>query len=473
MERLSGQDSSFLALETPTTHMHIGWAAVLDPQGRPPPTERDLVELVTQRIGRMPAFRRRLARARLGLAQPDWLDADVDPAHHVTLHDTTDLARLCGDLLSVPLDRTRPLWELHLARLPHGRAGLVMKLHHAIVDGPSGAELMVALLDLEPEPEPARVVSLPSTSDDRALGPGSQWPTTLRRLARGPRRAAVDVRRAAQVSRALRRWDDTHPGQRPPAPFTAPWTAINGRITAHRSVAFTSVSLDDVHRLRATAGATVNDLALALVGGALRRWLAGRGELPHRSLVAMVPVSVRSGDDAPGGNRTSALLTTLATDCADGATRLERVARITGAAKRRHDEAGVGELVRLADLVPPGPNAWLARRGSSRPLSRQASLPFNVVVSNVPGPDTPFYCCRALLEEAYPMGPLTAWTGLNVTVLSYRDRLSFGLVTCPDVVDDVDGIVAAFAEELDDLDRVAAAGKARAASTAAGKARAT
>jgi WS/DGAT/MGAT family acyltransferase len=227
-------------------------------------------------------------------------------------------------------------------------------------------------------------------------------------------------------------------------------------VTARRAVAFTSVPLEDVHRLRATAGATVNDLALALVGGALRRWLAARGELPHRSLVAMVPVSVRGGDDEPGGNRTSALLTTLATDCPDAPERLARVARVTSAAKRRHDETGVGELVRLADLVPPGPNAWLARHGGSRPPSRRGPLPFNVVVSNVPGPETPFFCCRALLEEAYPMGPLTPWTGLNVTVLSYRDRLSFGLVTCPDVVDDVGGLVAAFGEELDDLDRAVA-----------------
>jgi WS/DGAT/MGAT family acyltransferase len=223
------------------------------------------------------------------------------------------------------------------------------------------------------------------------------------------------------------------------------------------------VSLADVHRLRAAAEATVNDVALALVGGALRRWLAARGQLPHRSLLAMVPVSVRGDDDAPGGNRTSALLTTLATDCADAAERLARVARVTGAAKRRHDETGVGELVRLADLVPPGPNAWLARRGGSRALSRRGPLPFNIVVSNVPGPDTPFYCCRALVDEAYPMGPLTAWTGLNVTVLSYRDRLSFGLVACPDVVDDVDGLLAAVEDELDDLDRAAAGAHRRGA----------
>jgi WS/DGAT/MGAT family acyltransferase len=462
VERLSGQDSSFLALETPTTHMHIGWAAFLDPQGRRPPAERDLHRLVTDRIGRLPAFRHRLASARLGLVQPDWLDAEVDPVHHVVVHDTTDLATLCGDVLSVPLDRSRPLWELHLApHLPDGRVGLVMKLHHAIVDGPSGAELMVALLDLEPELASAALP--PPALTDHAARPTAPRSTTLRRLARGPRRAAADLRRAAQVNRAVRRWDATHPGQRPPAPFTAPWSAINGRVTARRCVAFTSVPLAEVHRLRAVAGATVNDLALALVGGSLRRWLAARSELPHRSLVAMVPVSVRGDDDAPGGNRTSALWTTLATDCPDAYERLARIARVTGAAKRRHDETGVGELVRLADLVPPGPEAWLARRGGSRALSRQAPLPFNVVVSNVPGPDTPFYCCRALVEEAYPMGPLTAWTGLNITVLSYRDRLSFGLVMCPDVIDDVDGLLAGFDEELDDLDRAVAAANGRGA----------
>jgi hypothetical protein len=167
----------------------------------------------------------------------------------------------------------------------------------------------------------------------------------------------------------------------------------------------------------------------------------------------MVPVSVRVDDDNTAGNHTSALLTTLATDCADPEQRLTRVAQVTGAAKRRHDDAGVGDLIRLADLVPPRTSAWFARLGGSRPPRRNGPLPFNVVVSNVPGPDVPFYCCGALLDEAYPMGPLTAWTGLNVTVLSYRDRLSFGLVTCPDVVDDVTDLLDAIDDEFDDLSR--------------------
>jgi diacylglycerol O-acyltransferase / wax synthase len=167
----------------------------------------------------------------------------------------------------------------------------------------------------------------------------------------------------------------------------------------------------------------------------------------------MVPVSVRGDDDDTAGNHTSALLTTLATDCTDPEQRLTRVAQVTGAAKGRHDDAGVGDLIRLADLVPPRTSAWFARFGASWPPIRNGPLPFNVVVSNVPGPDVPFYCCGALVDAAYPMGPLTAWTGLNVTVLSYRDRLSFGLVTCPDVVDDVTDLLVAIDDEFDDLSR--------------------
>ena len=452
MQRLSGQDSSFLALETPSTPMHIGWAAILDPEGRRRPTGDDLADLIADRIHLMPAFRRRLAQRRLGMVQPDWVDVDVDPRDHIVVHPDTDLLELCGVVLSTPLDRSRPLWELHMAPyLPDGRIALIVTMHHAIVDGPSGAELMVALLDLDPTVARLSPGSVPAA--DPGPGAARRWRTAARRLARGSRRAPGDLRAAARVGRSLRSWDDAHPGQRPPDPFTAPGSAINGRVTARRAVGFTSVSLAEVHRLREAGGATVNDVALAVVGGALRRWSQRRGWLPHRSLVAMVPVSVRGDDDNTAGNHTSALLTTLATDCADPEQRLARVAQVTGAAKRRHDDAGVGDLIRLADLVPPRTSAWFARFGGSWPPRRNGPLPFNVVVSNVPGPDVPFYCCGALMDEAYPMGPLTAWTGLNVTVLSYRDRLSFGLVTCPDVVDDVTDLLDAIDDEFADLSR--------------------
>ena len=454
VKRLSGQDSSFLALETPSTHMHIGWAALLDPEDRRRPTADDLADLIADRIHLMPAFRRRLAQRRLGMVQPDWIDVDVDPRDHIVVHPETDLLGVCGAVLSAPIDRSRPLWELHMAPdLPDGRIALVVKMHHAIVDGPSGAELMVALLDLEPEvarlsPGSTSTAEVVPTAV-RRLGTGA------RRLARAPRRAAGDLRTAARVGRSLRSWDDAHPGQRPPGAFAAPGSAINGRVTARRAVGFTSVSLAEVHRLRAACGGTVNDVALAVVGGALRRWLQRRGRLPHRSLVAMVPVSVRSDHDRAAGNHTSALLTTLATDCSDPVERLASVARVTGAAKQRHDDAGVGDLISLADLVPPRTSAWFARLGAQRAPRQQGRLPFNVVVSNVPGPDVPFYCCGALMAEAYPMGPLTAWTGLNVTVLSYRDRLSFGLVTCPDVVENVADLLDAIDDEFDDLRRAA------------------
>ena len=203
VQRLSGQDSSFLALETPSTPMHIGWAAILDPEDRRRPTGGDLADLIADRIHLMPAFRHRLAPRRLGMVQPDWVDVDVD--HGLAgRHPDTDLLRLCGAVLSPPLDRSRPLWELHMAPdLPDGRIALVVKMHHAIVDGPSGAELMVALLDLDP------TVARLSPGTVPAADPGPttarRWRTAARRLARGSRRAPGDLRTAARVGRSLRK----------------------------------------------------------------------------------------------------------------------------------------------------------------------------------------------------------------------------------------------------------------------------
>ena len=457
MERLRGLDTAFLYMETPTNHMHVAWAAVLDASEVPGAAHAaGLADLVSARLHRLPALRKRLASSRLGYTQPDWIDVRVDPADHIVCHDDGDLEKVAARVLAMPLDRHRPLWEMHVVPdLPQARTGLIVKLHHAVLDGPSGAELMVQLLDLEPtaavatdpvEPSPPELE--PTPADLKAVA--------RKRGARGAARAVAGVRRAADVGAATSRWDLQHPAAGTRLPLTVPRTPFNQPVTGRRSVRWVDVSLDAIDEWRRDTGSTVNDAVLALTGGALRRYLLSHHALPPVPLVAMVPISQRNSEPATGGNQLSALFTTLGTDIADPATRLGEVTRVTRLAKRRHDDTGLGSLADLTDLVPPRAGQGFARLARRMRLSAWSPLMFNVVVSNVPGPDVPFYCNGAIVETAIPMGPITDWSALNVTVVSYRRTLTFGVVACPDVIHDIDRLMDHLHAELDILRLVGA-----------------
>jgi diacylglycerol O-acyltransferase len=452
MERLRGLDTAFLSAETRTNHMHVAWAAVLDTRCAPDAADAGrLSELIRSRLHRLPALRKRLANPRLGYTQPDWITVEVDPADHISVQRGSDLQTVAARVLTTPLARDRPLWEMHIVPdLPDGRSGLIVKLHHALLDGPSGAELMVQLLDMEPSPPSsgARVAPLPR---DREPTPADLQHVARRRAARGAARAVAGVRQIADVAATTTRWDREHPELAGDLPRWAPRTPFNQPITARRTVRFADVDLDELDDVRRDIGSTVNDVVLAVTGGALRRYLQRRHDLPAGPLVAMVPTSLRDGAQASGGNRTSALYTTLGTDIADLAARLAEVTRVTKAAKLRHDDTGVGGLVELTDLVPPRTAQGLARLTGRLRLTTWSPRTFNVVVSNVPGPDTPFYCNGAIVEAALPMGPLTDWSAINVTVVSYRRRLTFGVVVCPDVVPDVDDLIQDLRAEIETL----------------------
>jgi diacylglycerol O-acyltransferase len=259
------------------------------------------------------------------------------------------------------------------------------------------------------------------------------------------------MRNAVNVLTAAQRWDVEHPDVDVPGSFGAPRTPLNRPITARRAVRFTGVPLDDLEKLRRDTGSTVNDVVLAVTGGALRRYLLRRRALPASPLQAMVPVSTRDRHSAAGGNSLSALVTTLATDIGDPVERLSQITRVTNDVKRRHDETGLASLVGLTDVVSPRAAEGLARLVGGLRLAEWGPLSFNVVVSNVAGPEAPFYCNGALVESAYPMGPITDWSALNVTVVSYRRHLAFGLVACPDVVPDIGELRHDFDAEIDAL----------------------
>jgi WS/DGAT/MGAT family acyltransferase len=452
MERLRGLDTAFLYLETPTNHLHVAWAAVLDTRAAPGAASRSaLCGRIADRLDVLPALRKRLADPNLGYTQPDWIDVDVDPADHCLVHRTGDLEAVAADVLARPLDRHRPLWEIHVVEdLPEGRTGMIMKVHHALLDGPSGAELMVQLLDADPSPASTPTRPAPLNVDPEPTR--SELARVARRRARhGVRRATAELGNVVKVFTAAQRWNLNHPDAPIPGAFGAPRTPFNRPITARRAVRFTAVPLDVLDKVRSDTGSTVNDVVLAVTGGALRRYLMRSGSLPVVPLVAMVPVSVPHGHKPSGGNSLSALVTTLGSDVEDPLERLARITRVTNDVKRRHDETGVASLVGLTDVIPPRTAEGLTRVVHTLRLSRWGPLPFNVVVSNVPGPDSPFYCNGALVESAYPMGPITDASALNVTVVSYRRQLAFGLVACPDLIPDIDRMRRDFEAEIDAL----------------------
>ncbi|HVN49959.1 MAG TPA: wax ester/triacylglycerol synthase family O-acyltransferase, partial [Acidimicrobiales bacterium] len=305
MQRLTGLDSSFLWMETPTSYMHVASLIVADGSTVPGGLTFDRVRsLYEERLDQAPPFRRRLVEVPFGLHHPLWIeDPDFDLDWHlrqITLHDgSRDLAGLCrlaANLVAIPLDRSRPLWELWcIDGLEDDRVGLLTKVHHAAIDGASGEELMVAILDLEPDPAPRPDPEVPWKPDrvptDTELLAYAGWS-----LAQQPLRAARAAKRTAGVALRLREQNRRPQITPPPSPFSAPTTSFNGPLTANRSFAAASVSLPAVKAVKNAFGCTVNDVVLTMCAGGLRRYLDERDEHPDGPLVAMVPVSVRTED---------------------------------------------------------------------------------------------------------------------------------------------------------------------------------
>src|SRR5436309_5487413 len=323
MRRLTGLDATFLYMETPSNHMHVASTAVFDPSTVPGGYSFDKVRgLVENRLPLLPPFRWRLVEVPFGLHHPLWIeDPDFDLDYHIrraalpSPGSDAELAEFAADVFSRPLDRSRPLWEMYVVEgLENGHIATITKTHHSAIDGVSGAELTVNLLDLQPEPSE---VDPPETpwEPDRVPSDFELVAYALNSLARQPFRAAKAVRRTALAALNVRRRNRQPDVMPPPAPFSAPRTAFNVSIGGRRRFAFADVPLDEVKMVKNSLGGTVNDVVLAICAGALRRYLLGHGVLPDTGLVAMVPISVRVEEEKGAmGNRVSSMLTGLATD---------------------------------------------------------------------------------------------------------------------------------------------------------------
>ncbi|MDQ3934378.1 MAG: wax ester/triacylglycerol synthase family O-acyltransferase [Actinomycetota bacterium] len=483
MRQLTALDAQFLAMETPRTYGHVGGFAVHDPSSAPGGkiTRADVCRLIGERIHMLPPFRWKLVQVPLGLDHPYWIeDADFDLDFHVreTAVPPPGGARQLGDqiarIFARPLDRSRPLWELYLVHgLEGGKIGFLTKIHHAAVDGMSGAEIMSILLDLEAEgrevPPPDADYGEPVPGQLEMLGRGvvGMWNQPLRAV-RGlpgvlPGLDEVPTLRSLPgvgllgrtVFRAQQRVArGSHDGgMLERAPVRAPRTRFNGRISPHRRFAFGSLSLDKVKAIKNELGITVNDVVMALCATALREWLIERDELPRDPLVAMVPVSVRSEEErGTYGNRVSTMVVPIPTDEPDPRVRLMKMHDLMRVAKDRHSALPANLMQDATQFIPPALLSRAARVIAE--LSEVGRPPLNLVISNVPGPQRPLYMAGTELVANYPVSVIMDGVGLNITVLSYRGHLDFGIIADREQIDDAWPLMRKLGEGLDEIEDV-------------------
>ena len=475
MERLSGLDSGFLSFETPAVHLHVAIAAVIDPDTMPGEYRfEQLKGFIAERLLGDATFRRRVVEVPFRLNHPIWVeDPNLDLDYHVRRHalpapgGNRELTELVGSIVGVPLDRSRPLWEIHVVEGLHdGNVALVGKIHHAAVDGVSGAELFVNLFDLTPTPaprEPAGPPPEPERIPSDAEMVGHALLSQARRTLGLPALLGRTVRTATHLVGRHRDPEATVGA----VPLRAPRTPWSAAITPHRTVAFARVRLGDVRRIRMAFGVKVNDVVLALTASALRRYLADRDQLPAEPLVAMCPVSVRSEDEkGRQDNRISGMFVHLRTDIDDVAERVDAIAMSTRGAKEDHNAVDAKFLQNWAEHAAPATFALAARVYSRLNVADRHPPIYNVVISNVPGPEFPLYLDGAELVAAYPLGPVMEGAGLNVTVLSYMDNVDFGFLAAAELVPDVWDMADDIDAAMKDLLAAAEERERRAAGTA-------
>jgi WS/DGAT/MGAT family acyltransferase len=474
MQQLTGLDAAFLALETANSTGHVGGVCLLDPTDAPRPLDlATLTDVLAQRLPLVPVLRRRLLEVPLGLDQPYWVDdADFDLEYHIrelALPGPGSAAQLTEQVARLharPLDRRRPLWEMYLITgLADGKVAVYTKVHHAAIDGVSGTELLTVLLDLSPEGRP-----LPAETEYTPAPPPNRVELAVRAAARLAWRPVQTVRLSGEFIRVvptlapvvsafvggmlgLNRGDGSVIAS---APSRAPATPFNRPITPHRRVAFRSVSLDEVKLVKRAFGVSVNDVVMAMCAGALRTWLIDHDALPAVPLNAMIPVSVRdeSGKGALG-NKVSAMLATVPTHLDDPTQRLAVVHEATKIAKSQQAVIPQGLVDNISDFAPPALVARAARVVFATGVLHRLP-PFNLCISNVPGPNIPVYLAGARLLAQYPVSVVTDGQGLNITLVGYLGKLHFGLVACRELVPDIDALASYLVDELDLLLKAAA-----------------
>jgi len=464
MQQLSGLDASFLYLETPNAPMHIGSLAIYDQSTAPGGlvTFKSILRNIEERLHRARCFRQKLVKAPFDLDHPYWIeDADFDlefHVRHIALPRPGDWRQLCiqtARLHARPLDMTRPLWEMtviegldNVPGLPKGSYALVTKIHHAAIDGVSGAAIMAAIHDLEPgaavppEEEVWRPDREPTLIELSAR-------TTMNNL-RQPFRFARVLRRSIP---AFQSWRKQPPRISEDGNDEVPRTRFNGTVSPHRVIAGRSFPLDTVREIKKTVtGATINDAIITICGGALRRYLEEHGELPKHSLWAMTPVSVRTeGERGDAGNQVSAMTMSVRSDIADPAERLAAVTEGSRQSKAMANAVGARLLTDYTQFIP-GSVANLAARAYSRFGVANRMRPFfNTVITNVPGPQVDLYWNHARLVANYGLGPVMDGMGIIHVVFSYCGGITITATACREMMPDPGFYAQCLDESFDEL----------------------
>ena len=465
MERFTGQDASFLYMETPSVHMHTLKIAVIDlPAERPYADVFDLVRISMEtKLHLVPRLRLRPVEVPGGLHHPMWVN---DPNFNIGRHlyrakiaepgGHREMDEAIAEIASTQLPRDRPLWETWLLEgLADGGVVLVTKIHHALADGVASATMLAKVMTIEPDqseltaltpawvPEPIpsrRTLVIDALRDQRhQLG---MLGNLMKRTVRGSITVLKNIKkRAVDV----------------PYPFLTTRTVFNRALSPRRSFASTSLPLAELKAVKNAAGVTLNDVVLATVAGALNRFFDARGERPSRPLIASVPMAVASPDDAPrtSGNRVANLFTSLCNDVADPLERLQMIHAVTEQSKEVQKQLGLDTLLDWSEAAPAVAYRWIVGAYSQSGLSDIVPPPANLIVSNVRGPDHPLFVAGARLRAIYSVGPAVEGIGLNITGWSYCGRLTFSLIADADAVPDPHPITEALRPALDELKHAA------------------
>ncbi len=478
MKQLTGLDASFLNMETPNTFGHVTGLMLFD---RPSPDfdpYATVYEKYASLIGLLEPMRRRLVEVPFGLDNPYWVfDPHFDIDYHIREISIAkpglvdQLAEQVSRIVGRPMDRSRPLWEVYVIDgLANGWWGLLTKFHHSTIDGAAGQLMLSAILSTQPDDSPAP--ASPEWEPEPVPGQTEMLRLTLKRLAKNPFMAVkaqarmlrtvakaigiADVSGAASfardaVYRLLGRAKTDQPWVAMPL-TPAPPTPWNKSITPHRRFAMRTTSLENIKRLKNATGGTVNDIVMAICTGGLRQYLLAHNALPDKPLRAMVPVSIRTGEESdPWTNRVSGLVAELPTNCDDPLERVALCRKAMGVAKQKFELMPAETLIDIAQSSPPVVSAAAARLASRLKLADRFTMPANLVISNVPGPRQPLYFSGAQLQHQFPVSIVTDGQGLNITVQSYRDRLDFGFIVDRDLVPDVWDLADMHIEEISRL----------------------
>ncbi len=458
MDRLSGLDASFLYLESGAQLMHVCGLIMVDPETIPGGYDfEEFKKELSNRVSGVAMFNRKLKMVPGGIDFPVWVqDEEFDIDRHVhrlavpAPGSERELSEVTGHLAGIPLDRSRPLWEMHVIEgLASGQIAVFSKMHHASVDGVSGSNMISYLCSLEPGAPPLDLGGDPSGSAHPRV------PSDLELIGRGVVSTVVKPWQLAKlVTPTVRTLSATisraREGTAMAAPLTAPRTSFNGTITGHRAIAFTDISLDDIKDIKnAIPGATVNDVVLALSGGALRRYLLDRGELPETSLLASVPVSVHGESKRSGRNKVSTIFCKLGTDVEDPRERITAMSVANANAKDHHQAVPADTLQEWAEFAAPRTFGLAVRMVSDLRLAERGPVIHNLVISNVPGPPVPLYFIGARIDALYPLGPVFHGAGLNITVMSNNGEMHIGAIACSELMPHVWDLADQFPIELE------------------------